>query len=48
MPPYSYQLRHDRNGRIIEKQETVAEKSVNWKYSYDRMAVFSRPTWTAG
>ena len=36
MPPYSYQLRHDRNGRIIEKQETVAGKSVTWKYSYDK------------
>jgi YD repeat-containing protein len=36
MPPYSYQLRHDRNGRIIEKQETVAGKSATWKYSYDK------------
>jgi RHS repeat-associated protein len=36
MSPYSYQLRHDQNGRIIEKQETVAGKSVTWKYAYDK------------
>jgi len=33
--PYKYRLRHDQNGRIIEKTETVSGKSVNWKYSYD-------------
>nr|WP_287411482.1 hypothetical protein [Pseudodesulfovibrio sp.] len=34
--PYSYQLKHDQNGRILEKTETVAGTPVTWKYSYDK------------
>jgi RHS repeat-associated protein len=33
--PYTYKLRHDQNGRIVEKVETVNSKSMNWAYSYD-------------
>ena len=29
--PYKYELRNDRNGRIIEKIETVGGKPVTWK-----------------
>ncbi|BDQ38025.1 hypothetical protein SYK_23850 [Pseudodesulfovibrio nedwellii] len=36
MIPYSYTLRHDQNGRIVEKTETVNGKAVVWKYSYDK------------
>ena len=34
--PYSYQLRHDPQGRIIEKTETVAGRAVTWTYAYDK------------
>lgn len=34
--PYTYQLRHDQDGRIVEKTETIAGKSVVWTYSYDK------------
>ncbi|WFS63399.1 RHS repeat-associated core domain-containing protein [Pseudodesulfovibrio thermohalotolerans] len=33
---YSYQLRRDRDGRIVEKTETVAGRRTAWKYAYDR------------
>lgn len=36
MSVYEFRLKHDPNGRIIEKQETVAGRSVTWKYSYDK------------
>ncbi|BDQ37963.1 hypothetical protein SYK_23230 [Pseudodesulfovibrio nedwellii] len=36
MIPYSYSLKHDQNGRIMEKTETVSGKAVVWKYSYDK------------
>jgi YD repeat-containing protein len=34
--PYDYQLRRDQAGRIVEKIETVAGKSVTWTYAYDQ------------
>jgi RHS repeat-associated protein len=33
---YDYTLKHDRNGRILEKGETVNGKGMKWAYSYDR------------
>ncbi|MBI9081836.1 MAG: hypothetical protein JEY79_19105 [Pseudodesulfovibrio sp.] len=33
--PYIFKLRHDQNGRIIKKTETVNGKSIKWTYSYD-------------
>ncbi len=33
--PYSYDLKQDSDGRIIEKSETVNGKTTNWTYSYD-------------
>jgi len=35
MFPYSYQLKRDAHGRIIEKTETVAGEAVKWTYAYD-------------
>nr|WP_242012380.1 hypothetical protein [Pseudodesulfovibrio cashew] len=35
--PYEYQLKRDHEGRIIEKTETVAGKSVVWTYAYDKV-----------
>jgi RHS repeat-associated protein len=32
---YNYTLKHDRNGRIVEKVETVNGKAMKWTYSYD-------------
>lgn len=34
--PYSYQLKEDANGRIVEKIETVSGKAIKWLYSYDK------------
>ena len=34
--PYSYQLRHDQDGRVVEKTETVVESSTTWTYAYDK------------
>nr|WP_321513343.1 hypothetical protein [uncultured Pseudodesulfovibrio sp.] len=36
MSVFEFRLKHDPNDRIIEKQETVAGRSVTWKYSYDK------------
>ena len=33
--PFTHQLKHDQNGRIIEKTETVANQPTVWKYVYD-------------
>ena len=33
--PYEYQLKHDTNGRIVEKTETIAGESISWAYAYD-------------
>jgi len=35
MEPYSYQLKHDVEGRIIEKTESVSGKPFVWIYAYD-------------
>lgn len=34
--PYSYTLKHDPDGRIVEKTETVSGRSVVWTYAYDK------------
>lgn len=36
MSVFEFRLKHDQSGRIVEKQETVAGRSVTWKYSYDK------------
>jgi len=36
MEPYIYQLKHNPDGRIIGKTETVSGKSIHWTYSYDK------------
>lgn len=33
---YSFKLKHDQDGRIVEKVETVKGKSVTWIYQYDK------------
>jgi len=46
--PYSYELNHDPQGRIIEKTETVAGEPVTWTYAYDkagRLAKCERNGW---
>ena len=35
-PEYSFQLKHDQEDRIIEKVETVKNRSVKWTYTYDK------------
>ena len=35
MSIYDCQLRHDPQGRIIEKTETVNGKAMTWTYAYD-------------
>ncbi|WP_018124613.1 RHS repeat domain-containing protein [Desulfovibrio oxyclinae] len=32
---YSYRVKGDQHGRIVEKKETVAGRQVTWNYSYD-------------
>jgi len=46
--PYSYELSHDPQGRIIEKTEKVAGETVTWTYAYDkagRLAKCERNGW---
>ncbi len=46
--PYSYELNHDPQGRIIEKTENVAGETVKWTYTYDkagRLAKCERNGW---
>jgi len=46
--PYSYELNHDPQGRIIEKTEIVAGEPVTWTYAYDkagRLAKCERNGW---
>lgn len=33
--PYSFHVKRDQHGRIVEKTETVAGESVTWTYAYD-------------
>ncbi|QGY39637.1 RHS repeat-associated core domain-containing protein [Pseudodesulfovibrio cashew] len=33
---YTCELKHDRNGRIVEKVETVQGKAMKWTYAYDK------------
>ena len=34
--PYSFQLRHGPDGRIVEKIETVGGRAMTWTYAYDQ------------
>jgi len=34
--PYTYKLKYDDQGRIVEKIETVAGEPITWTYSYDK------------
>ncbi|CCH48500.1 RHS repeat domain-containing protein [Pseudodesulfovibrio piezophilus] len=36
MSVYEMRLKHDQNGRIAEKIETIKGKSIKWTYSYDK------------
>ncbi|WFS61831.1 RHS repeat-associated core domain-containing protein [Pseudodesulfovibrio thermohalotolerans] len=36
MSVFDMRLKHDRNGRIVEKTEIVAGRPVVWKYAYDK------------
>jgi len=36
MSVFEMRLKHDRNGRIVEKTEIVAGRSSVWKYAYDK------------
>ena len=36
MSVFEMRLKHDRNGRIVEKTEIVAGRPVVWKYAYDK------------
>jgi len=42
MAPFSMQLKRDREGRIVEKTETVAGKTAAWAFAYDKAG---RLTW---
>ncbi|AMK09820.1 RHS repeat domain-containing protein [Pseudodesulfovibrio indicus] len=36
MSVFAMRLKHDRNGRIVEKTESVAGQANLWKYAYDK------------
>ena len=36
MSIYEVKLKHDQNGRIVEKVESIKGKSAKWLYSYDK------------
>ncbi|WP_319470567.1 RHS repeat-associated core domain-containing protein [uncultured Pseudodesulfovibrio sp.] len=40
--PYSYELSHDPQGRIIEKIEKVAGEPVTWTYAYDKAGCLAK------
>ena len=44
MTPFSMQLKRDREGRIVEKTETVAGKTAVWAFAYDKAGRLTRAT----
>jgi YD repeat-containing protein len=36
MSVFEMSLKHDRDGRIVEKTEIVAGRPIVWKYAYDK------------
>ncbi|WP_231856585.1 hypothetical protein [Pseudodesulfovibrio piezophilus] len=36
MSVFEMRLKHDRNGRIVERTETVAGRTNVWRYAYDK------------
>jgi len=36
MSVFELRLKHDRDGRIVEKTEIVAGRPIVWKYTYDK------------